>query len=391
MLPKIVCGTNGSPADLMIVTSPGIENLTAAECRCLGYPSLDASPGAVRLQRVSDQLPALNLSLRTATRVLLGLGEFHAGTFYQFEERFAKLPWQAYLPPGRLVRLRVTSKQSRLYHGRAVATRAAAILEGAVHDVKVIGPGNEDGEAGDHQLIIIRLLHDRCTVRLDTSGAPLYQRGYRTEAGIAPLRETLAAALLLAAGWDGATPLLDPLAGSGTIPIEAALLARRIAPGLLRTSFAAEAWPCAERGEWKAARAEARSRILPSAPVRIAGGDRDAKVLAIAEANAARAGVAEGIRWEVRPMSGWRSDESLAGALVACNPPYGVRLEADRGGKGFRSLYAGLGELVRGHHGRFAALVPAAERLDAMMGLSLNSLFVTSNGGIRVRGVGRRE
>ncbi len=373
------------PLECHVVTPPGVEGITAAECVDLGLEVLGTEPGGVTIRTDRRGIFLANLHLRTASRILLRVGEFHAATFYQLEDRLAALPWSGVLPKGAPVSLRVTSRTSRLYHQRGIAERVAGVL--ATVDGWTVVPGSE-GEESASQLVLVRLSHDRCQVRVDSSGAHLHRRGYRVEGGEAPVRETIAAALLLAAGWTGAIPLLDPMAGSGTFPIEAALIARRIPPGLNR-SFACEQWPGHDSAMAARVREEARAAILPRAGAPVVGGDRSASALAAAERNAARAGVAEDITWKHASLRDWRGASGPpSGSLLVSNPPYGVRVGRP---EALRGVYSELGQMARQacpEAPRLALLTPeTATAVSKVSGVALRSAFLTSNGGIRVRGL----
>jgi putative N6-adenine-specific DNA methylase len=227
---------------------------------------------------------------------------------------------------------------------------------------------------------VVRIVRDECTVSLDSSGALLHRRGYRQAVAKAPLRETLAAGLLLASGWDPATPLVDPFCGSGTIPIEAARLARRIPPGLER-DFAFRQWPGADETRWQAQLADARRAILPRAPAPILGADRDAGAIVAARANAERAGVAEDIGWTQAAVSTLAPPPGT-GALIA-NPPYGRRISE---GRELRDLYARLGTVARERlpGWRVTLLLPEAP-LERATGLAFGAPLHTRNGGLAVR------
>jgi len=219
-----------------------------------------------------------------------------------------------------------------------------------------------------------------CTVSADSSGALLHVRGYRQQVAKAPLRETLAAAVLLGAGWTDATPLVDPMCGSGTIPIEAARLARRIAPGRDR-AFAFLAWPGADIDTWRAIVSEACDAERQRAPAPIACYDRDAGAIAAVRANAERAGVLRDLELSVQSISALRP--AAPPGLIATNPPYGVRIgDADR----LRNLYARFGDVVRRQRpGWKLALLSADRRLERHTGLRFEERFATRNGGIPVR------
>jgi len=373
---------------LFAVAAPGLEALCAAELRALGMAAA-AEPGGAAWEGTMDDVRRANLWLRTASRVVVRAGAFRARTFIELERHARRVPWERWVAPGRAVRLRVTSKKSKLYHEGAIAERLLGFIEervGGIGDASAAkGPEDEGDDGGDAQLFVVRVLRDEVTVSADASGALLHLRGYRQAVAKAPLRETLGAAMLLGAGWLGDAPVLDPMCGSGTIPIEAALMARRVAPGLAAASrrpraFAFTAWPGHDAAAWERAVAEARDAILPSSPVPIAGSDRDAGAVEAARANAERAGVAAEVEFEVRPVSAMEPPEGPG--LLVCNPPYGVRVgESDA----LRNLYAALGRTARARcPGWTVALLGAERRLEAQVGIPFTEAFRTSNGGIPV-------
>jgi putative N6-adenine-specific DNA methylase len=232
----------------------------------------------------------------------------------------------------------------------------------------------------DHQLFVVRMDHDECTISVDASGELLHRRGYRKAVGRAPLRETLAAAMLVGVDWDARSPLVDPMCGSGTIAIEAATRARRIAPGLKRR-FAAERWPESDANDWSAARATSEARVLPSAPGPIIASDRDAGAIEAAIANAERAGVGADITFTQRTLSAL--DVPPGPGLVISNPPYGVRVGETAE---LRDLFARLGQVAREKcAGWRVALLSADRALEAQTALPFREVLQTSNGGIAVR------
>lgn len=364
------------------VTALGLEPLCAAELRSLGIRGT-AVDGGVSWTGDIASVARANLWLRTASRVLVRVAEFKAKAFFELELNAKKIPWAQFVAPGVTVEFRVTCRKSKLYHSDAVAQRLADALKLAVRDVKVsVSKTDEDDDtpASERQLFIVRFLHDVATVSADTSGALLHLRGYRQQLAKAPLRETLAAAVLLGAGWDGTTPLTDPMCGSGTIPIEAALIARRIAPGKNRW-FAFRKWPGADKAMWKALLDDAQHGELATSPVAIEGSDRDAGAIAAARANAERAGVARDIAFSEQPVSAMKDGEGKG--LVATNPPYGVRV----GDKGpLRNLYAQFGNVLRDRRpGWDVALLSADRVLEGQLQIDLDERFATRNGGIAVR------
>jgi len=315
-----------------------------------------------------------NLWLRTASRVLVRVARFNARSFAELERHAKRIPWSDFLADGATPEFRVTSHKSKLLHTGAIEERLAT----AIGVRSRSQPGNGDGEPAT-QLFIVRVVRDEFEVSADASGELLHVRGYRQAVGKAPLRETLAAALLLAAEWDGETPLVDPFCGSGTIPIEAAMIARRLAPGVGR-GFSANRWPGFATDVWRGLVADARSRERPRAPAPIAGSDRDAGAIESARANAARAGVAGDIEFTRQAVSSLVAP--LGVGLVACNPPYGARVSA---GADLRNLYARFGDtLRRACPGWRVAFYAAHQRMARETKLASRELLRTSNGGIRI-------
>lgn len=325
-----------------------------------------------------------NLWLRTASRVLVRTGRFRATAFHELERQAKRIPWEAYLAPGGQAEFRVTARKSRLYHTEAIAERlkrAAGSPDrpGRGEAGRTRAPRDPRPDNAPSQLFVVRVVRDEFEISADSSGDLLHVRGYRQAVAKAPLRETLAAALLLAADWRGDEPLLDPFCGSGTIPIEAALLARRIPPGL-RRNFAFMRWPRHDAGTWGALIAEARAGMLSRAPAPILGSDRDAGAIEAARANAERADVGADLTLLRRAVSAIEPPGQPG--LIATNPPYGVRL---RGAGDARNVYAQLGKVLRHCCARWRVALYAPEaKLAAAMGLSLGETLRTSNGGIRV-------
>jgi len=364
------------PLHCFAAAAPGLEPLVAEELRALsGLVPLEPGvpePGGVTFRTDRRGLYAANLHLRIASRVLVRLGSFRAATFHELERRGARLPWAGFVPNGRAVRFRVTSKKSRLYHQEAVAERLTRMIGAPTPGLDADTPGAQE--------FVVRLFRDECTVSADASGELLHRRGYRLATAKAPLRETLAAAMLAGSGWTAEAPLVDPFAGSGTIPIEAALYTRRIPPGLHR-EFAFQHWPGYDARAWTALLADARAAIRPEAPAPIAGSDRDAGAVAAATANAERAGVADDIVWRRAALS---AIEPPAGpGWVVTNPPYGTRVgERQR----LRDLYAQLGHVLRRRcSGWEAAILSAHAELERQTALPFATVLATVNGGIRVR------
>ncbi len=380
-------------ASFFAVCTPGLESYLLKELVQLGIPTnrftpagkkpplcggSPDDPGGVELQGRLADLYRANLHLRTASRVLLRIGKFYADTFSDLKRRVKRLPWEEYLSCGRGTALRVTCLKSRLYHSGAVAERVREGIGERLGFLPPVGRFEEEAEAGLPQGIVVRLVENQCSISLDSSGAHLHRRGYRLATAKAPLRETLAAGMLLASGWDGTSPLLDPFCGSGTIPIEAALFARKIPPGL-RRSFAFMDWPNFDRALWETVLAGSRDKRESRLP-RIIASDRDEGAIRAAQANAERAGVAKAIEFSRRAFSA--IDPPRGPGWVVTNPPYGRRISA---GKDLHRLYIRLGKVLQTQcPGWMAALLCNSLVLARSTGLRFAEKIPMRSGGLKV-------
>ncbi|MDP9200653.1 MAG: hypothetical protein M3P26_01800, partial [Gemmatimonadota bacterium] len=300
-----------------------------------------------------------------------------------------------------------TCRKSKLYHSDAVAERVMSAIAGSASRViEASGDGfNDEGDDADHaeeaehadetddgetkpviecqaQLFIVRIVHDQVEISADSSGELLHRRGYRQEIGKAPLRETLAAAMVLASGWRRGEPLLDPMCGSGTIPIEAALIARGVAPGLQR-KFQFMNWPTFDERRWNDILENARGSATHSTE-RIRGSDRDAGAIEAAGRNAERAGVADTIQFRIEAISGSIAElEDVANGVgwILTNPPYGIRIGES---EDLRNLYARLGTALRTKPCWRVGILTSDTALVRQTRLPLAPRFNTRNGGIPV-------
>jgi putative N6-adenine-specific DNA methylase len=388
----LACGASRAklmPAlSLFAVAAPGLEPFATQELVDLGLvpaqtPAPPRDAGGVAFEGDRRGLYRANLHLRTATRVLIRLGEFYAAAFSELRKKAARLPWESYLWPGQPVAIRATCHKSRLYHSDAVAERLAGAIEDRLGrpSARRKPPTDSDEATPEAALVIVRLMHDLCTVSVDSSGEPLFRRGYRLATAKAPLRETLAAGLVLASGWDRRSPLLDPFCGSGTVLIEAALLARNLAPGRARR-FAFMDWPGYDASLWARLRAEAEAQRL-SSPPRLMGSDRDAGAIAAATDNAQRAGVAEDIEFRRCAVSSIAPPHDAG--WVVTNPPYGVRVSENHE---LRNLYARFGQVLRARcAGWQISVLSSEDRLVHSMGLAFEAerSLALVNGGLKVK------
>lgn len=355
--------------NMFAVVAPGLEAVCARELAALELPGAVAGPGGVAFSGTLRDLYRANLQLRTASRVVVRLGTFRCRSFPELFRQAQNLPWGQLVRPETSLQLRVTSRASRLFHTGRVAETVRAAAD------RALGRPAERNAAGE-QLVLVRLQDDRCQISVDSSGPLLHRRGYRLQGAAAPLRETLAAGLLLLCGWRPDQALVDPLCGSGTLPIEAALLAANRPPGRDR-AFAFMAWPGYRPGLRAALQAEADRHVRPvTVPIR--GSDRDPSVIAAAQDNAARAGLAEVIEFAAADLAAARLPPGPG--LVLCNPPYGERLG---GREDLLALFARLGEFCRsGGPGWRCCFLAPEERLSRATGLSVRPLAALDNGGL---------
>lgn len=367
--------------DAFAVAAPGLEGIVEGELRELGIVALKRIDGGVEFDASRRQLYDANLDLRTASRIIVRLAEFKALTFADLEQRAKRVPWDKVIGRGQAVTLRVTCRKSRLYHSDAVAERISRDLAERMN--ARVAATREDGEGDSSsdsaQLIIVRFDRDRCTVSADSSGAHLHQRGYRTSVTEAPMRETLASALIMASGWDHASPLRDPFCGSGTIPIEAALMAARIAPGRNRT-FQFTRWPDFDAALWKHVRSDADRRASEVATPVIVGSDRSAAALRASRENAERAGVVERLRLEKIDALHVNAEQPVG--WIVSNPPYGVRL-GDRGET--KRLLSKFGQRLRDAFAGWHVAILAPAGTSRVLGFPMEQRLETTNGGLRVQ------
>jgi putative N6-adenine-specific DNA methylase len=345
------------------VAPPGLEAFTAAEVRALGCKVPRVGHGGFSVKMTTAELYAANLQLRTASRVLLRVGRFQAVDKAEFFAGFRKLSFDRYLSVGSDLVVRVDSVASKLQH--------TGMIEALVRELL----GSLGGPT-----VRVRLDHDTVTVSVDASGDHLHRRGWREATAKAPLRETLAAALLMAARFDGAVDaFVDPMCGSGTIAIEAALSARNIASGRLR-SFAFETWPSFDESVWERVRAKAADGVLESVPRLIVGCDRDPGAIEAAIDNAERAGVDRDIEFRQSSISNLALPAGTG--LLATNPPYGVRVSA---GNDLRNLYDTFGRVVRERaDGWRIAMIVADRALVTRVIASPVEVATLENGGLPV-------
>ena len=414
------------------VTAPGTEEIAATELSTLaqgglapersgargcGYADARAVPGGVEWRGPLHDAFRANLQLRVPTRILLRLGEIRAREFGKLRHQLARLPWERFVSKDTPLQVSVSASRSRLYHTGAIEEALLAAVGDrlgtgpATRAVAVENAGGDSGaqetdEAADGlgaeeivgsrlvapsrpqaQRVLIRGVDDVWTVSVDSSGERLHRRGWRTDSGEAPIRETLAAALLYFAGWQPGRSLVDAMCGAGTLPIEAATMALGLWPGA-RRGFAFERWPGlspGDRDRWEKLRrasATAPVGVAPSASsdAPIWASDRDGEAIAATRRNAARAGVAGAIQISQRPMN--EVEPPTPTGIFVANPPYGERLGARRD---LPALYRAIGGLLRGRFAGWGATVVVPDvRLASAFRLPVAASQKLTHGGLRV-------
>jgi putative N6-adenine-specific DNA methylase len=376
--PTVVEDARTQVHEYFAVAAPGLEPVLVREVSSLaGVARVREVKGGVEFAGPLEVCYRANLWLRTATRVLLRIGELEAREFPKLRRRAAALGWKYFLDAQ--PEWNVSASKSRLYHTGAIAENLALAVADAVgKDI----PSREDAPA-----CFARGVEDRWTFSVDTSGELLHRRGWRHETAHAPMRETLAAGLILLSKWDPATPFVDPMCGAGTFAIEACALAMRIPPGLSRR-FAFERWPIFDAALYAKIVDEARAQVLAAPPAPIVASDHDAAAVAAAERNADRAKLRQHIRFsraelrDVRPPSAPAESPSSSG-LVLINPPYGRRLAHPAM---LRGLYTEIGHVLRAYFGGWrAGIVIPDRKLESAIGMRPVEQSSVSNGGLRVR------
>lgn len=301
----------------------GLESVCKREITDLGYNIKSVSDGRVIFEGDPEAAVRANVFLRTAERVLIVVGSFHAGTFDELYEKTKSCDWPSFIPENaRFWVKKASSVRSRLFS----ASDIQKIVKKAIVDSMSLKYKRERFEEdGDDYPIRVFINKDEVTISLDTSGDSLHKRGYRKLQGEAPIAENLAAGILGLTPWKEGRILVDPFCGSGTIPIEAAMKARNIAPGAGR-EFTAEKWTgLIEKKLWYEALDEANDMIKRDASADIQGYDIDANVLKAARSNAKAAGVEDMIHFQQRPVSELKHHNKYG--FIITNPPYGQRLE----------------------------------------------------------------
>ncbi|MBQ9708629.1 MAG: class I SAM-dependent RNA methyltransferase [Firmicutes bacterium] len=321
--------------ELIATATFGLEAVVKREVQSLGYKIIKTEDGKVTYMGDERAIVRSNLWLRSADRVLLKMAEFQADTFEDLYQQTMALPWEDLIPIDGKFTVTCTTVKSKLHSEPAVQKTAKKAIVEKLSDFYGI---DEFPETGAEYTVKVTLLKDRATVTVDTSGAGLHKRGYRVQDVAAPIKETLAAAMVQLSFWKEGRILVDPCCGSGTIPIEAAMIGRKIAPGLGR-AFASEQWDFIDEKLWKEERKLAFGSIDNDRELTIYASDISRKAVEAAKANAEEAGVADSIVFRKLDVAGLRPDGK--NGIMITNPPYGERIGDE---EAIEHIYQALGK-----------------------------------------------
>ena len=306
--------------DLIATTTFGLEAVAKRELIALGYKDITLENGKVKFKGTPEDIVKANIWLRTAERVLIQVGEFKAITFDELFEKTKDLPWEDYIPEDANFIIDGKSINSKLF---SISDCQKIVEKAIVERLKTKYPVEWFKKSGARHRIEVSLLKDIATLTIDSSGEGLHKRGYRDRQGEAPIKETLAAAMILLSYWNKERVLFDPFCGSGTIPIEAAMIGRNMAPGLDR-NFASEEWPRVKKQYWQEAKKEAYEAIDTETKLHILGCDIDKQAIHRARDNAANLGFEDDIAFFNKDFR--EAELNNEYGVMITNPPYGERM-----------------------------------------------------------------
>jgi putative N6-adenine-specific DNA methylase len=363
-----------------VTCARGLEPILLGELTRLGADNVTPGRGGVAFTGDNDLLYRANLGLRTAVRVLRPIWEGDVASFDDLYEAARALDWSEYMTPDHTLAVDCNVRDSALTHSQYAARR----VKDAICDQFRDKVGRRPSVDTERPLIGLNLhvYRNHAVLSLDSSWDSLHKRGYRPIQTKAPLNESLAAGLLLHAGWDGSVPLVDPMCGSGTFLIEGAWLATDRPPGLTRKWFGFMGWLDFDRPLWNAIRDEARRRLAASLPTPLRGSDVRTDAIQFARQNAKAAGVGHLVAFERQELKAVRPPSEVPGVLI-CNPPYGERLGEE---KELRGLYRSLGEVVAAHWPGWRLFVfTSNDRLAKHVGLRVLRTTPFYNGSLACR------
>lgn len=364
-----------SEIELIATSTFGLESVVKKEIIDLGYKDVKVENGKVTFSAEEKDIPRVNIWLRSADRVFLKMGEFKAITFEELFEKTKALPWEEWITEDGEFTVVGKAVDSKLM---SVPDCQAIVKKAVVEKLKTKYHTEWFKETGAKFTIQVALLKDIATLTIDTSGEGLHKRGYRESSVEAPIKETLAAALVNLSYWNHERILVDPFCGSGTIPIEAAMIGKNIAPGIQR-SFASENWPRINKEYWKEAKINARKAILQDRKLNIKAFDIDKEAIEISKENAFEIGVDDCIDFNVGNVLDFKTHEKYG--VIISNPPYGERL----GNKEkVEELYTKIGKIFRQLDTWSIYIITSNENFEKLYGQKADRKRKLYNGRIKV-------
>lgn len=356
----------------------GAEELTAAELAKLDAGNIKAGRGGVSFTGDRSLLYRALLQLRTASRLLLKLTEFTCSSPQELYDKIYELDWQLLLTPSMTMAVDCSIRDSAMTHSHATALKAKDAVVDKLRDRT--GSRPDINTKKPDLRINLHIVKNRCTVSLDASGDPLDRRGWRLDRNEAPLRETLAAAIIMHTGWDGSVPLLDPMCGSGTLLLEAAAMAMQLPAGAER-SFGLMQWPDFDKQLWQQVLQQEKAKSLTTLPATIIGYDHDPKAIITCRENARRAGLAHKVSFDRKSFADL--EPGAQKGILVMNPPYGVRMGEQAE---LSALYRKIGEVLKHRFNGWSAYILAADlELVKKVGLKPSRRFVLFNGPLECR------
>lgn len=359
---------------LVATATFGLEAMVSRELKWLGYTDQHTDNGRIYFTGDAEAICKTNMWLRCANRIYLQVGKFKAETFEELFQNTKALPWEEYLPVDANFPVDGKSAKSKLF---SVSDCQAIVKKAIVERLKLFYDKEIFPETGARYKIEVALQKDIATLSIDTTGHSLHKRGYREEVGDAPIKETLAAGLLYVSRWKPDRALLDPMCGTGTIPIEAALIGMNIAPGLNQT-FDAENWKQMDKSLWKKTREDARSRINRDVNLRIYASDINYFAIKSAMENAKRAGVFDKIHFQ--KMDFRETSSRYKYGFIITNPPYGERLSRD---DDIVKLYKDMGNHFKTFETWSYYIITPHEKFESLFGRRVDKKRKLFNGNIK--------
>ena len=361
--------------DLIATTTFGLEAVAKRELEALGFEDMKVENGRIDFKGSIEDIVRTNLWLRTVDRVLIKLAEFKAMSFEELFQGTKAVNWAGWIPENGAFIVEGKSLNSKLY---SISDSQSIVEKAIVEKLKETYPIDWFSKSGERYRIEVSILKDIATITLDTSGDGLHKRGYRDRAGDAPIKETLAAAMIMLSYWNKDRVLLDPFCGSGTILIEAAMIGRNMAPGLDRT-FDAEKWEKIPAEVWSNERVKARGAIDFSSQLKLLGSDTDKRSILRARDNAANLGLEDDIAFFMKDMRDVDLNEDYG--VVITNPPYGERMGEK---EEVRKLYTDFGSKFRPLKTWSVYVITSNEEFESLYGKKADRKRKLYNGRIKV-------